>query len=95
LAKFNQVCEAFEVLSTPTLKDLYDRYGQSGLKNGIPDPLNLGKAVGGYCFQGNGEEVFQRFFGAQDPFGHIVEKEQLVDKVEDLKPLKKEVPKSV
>jgi DnaJ-class molecular chaperone len=95
LGKFNQVCEAFEVLSNPTLKEIYDKNGLKGLKQGIPNPECPGKTVGSYCFTGDSLEIFQRFFGAQDPFGHIVDKEKLVDEVEDLRPLKKEVPMSV
>lgn len=30
---FNQLCEAYEVLSDNKLKNLYDRYGHEGLKD--------------------------------------------------------------
>lgn len=33
--RFCQVCEAFEVLSTNELREVYDRYGESALKNGV------------------------------------------------------------
>ena len=32
--KFCEICEAFEVLSTPQLREAYDRYGEETLKNG-------------------------------------------------------------
>lgn len=32
--KFCEICEAFEVLDTPQLREAYDRYGEETLKNG-------------------------------------------------------------
>jgi DnaJ-class molecular chaperone len=34
---FSEICEAFEVLSTSELKDIYDKFGEELMKNGVPD----------------------------------------------------------
>ena len=34
---FSEICEAYEVLSTPELKDIYDKYGEELMKSGVPD----------------------------------------------------------
>ena len=36
LKRFNAICEAYEVLSTPELKAIYDKQGAEALKNGLP-----------------------------------------------------------
>ena len=33
---FVKLCEAYEVLSDPTMKRIYDKYGEYSLKNGVP-----------------------------------------------------------
>ena len=35
-AKFNEICEAFDVLSEPERKALFDKYGEYGFKEGVP-----------------------------------------------------------
>ena len=34
---FTEICEAYEVLSTPELKQIYDKYGEDLMKAGVPD----------------------------------------------------------
>lgn len=34
---FAEICEAYEVLSIPELKTIYDRYGEELMKAGVPD----------------------------------------------------------
>ncbi|CDW80823.1 dnaj homolog subfamily b member 13-like [Stylonychia lemnae] len=63
---FTQVCEAYEVLSNPQLREVYDRYGEHLLKNGVPE-AKLG-FKGGYKFSGNTLEIFEKFFGTSNPF---------------------------
>lgn len=62
--KFCQICEAFEVLSTPELREAYDRYGEKILKNGIPGELGGQQA---YRFSGDAFEIFENFFGTANP----------------------------
>ena len=35
-AKFNEICEAFDVLSNQERKALFDKYGEYGFKEGVP-----------------------------------------------------------
>jgi DnaJ-class molecular chaperone len=45
---FSEICEAYEVLTTPELKEIYDMYGEELMKNGVPDKKYGFK--GGYKF---------------------------------------------
>jgi hypothetical protein len=44
--------------SDPNKREVYDRYGEAGLKRGA------GGMPGGYQFSGNAEDVFREFFGS-------------------------------
>jgi len=56
------------------LREIYDRYGEELLKNSVPPEEEVGSkkrpAVykGGYKFTGNTDEIFERFFGTDNPF---------------------------
>ena len=63
---FQKLCEAYEVLSDPMKKEIYDIYGHEGLKNGIID--KKGKIKAGYIYSGNGHEIFEKFMGSANPF---------------------------
>jgi DnaJ-class molecular chaperone len=63
---FQKLCEAYEVLSDPIKKEIYDIYGHEGLKNGIID--KKGKVKSGYIYSGNGHEIFEKFMGTSNPF---------------------------
>ncbi len=53
-ARFREVAEAYEVLSNPETRDVYDRYGVAGLRQG---------AAGGTADFGNLSDIFSAFFG--------------------------------
>lgn len=49
-----------------TKRSLYDVYGMDALRSGITD--NHKNLVGGYKYGGNGEEIFEKFFGTINPY---------------------------
>ena len=65
MLKFSEVCEAYEVLSNETTKNIYDKYGDYSLKNGIPDGP---EAYMGYLFGGKPYKIFENFFGSANPY---------------------------
>lgn len=50
-------------------KATYDKFGEEGLKGGIPSELGASGAwSSGYTYHGNAEETFRQFFGGDNPF---------------------------
>ena len=66
LPKFNQICEAYEVLSNQQLRTIYEEYGDEGLRRGICGPDGVFR--GGYQYQENCYAIFDKFFLESNPF---------------------------
>jgi len=65
--KFKEIAEAYEVLSDKKKRDVFDRFGEEGLKT------SNGTSGGGdthtsYTFHGDPRQTFQQFFGTSNPF---------------------------
>ncbi|XP_073281135.1 uncharacterized protein [Primulina huaijiensis] len=77
-AKFKEISEAYEVLSDSQKRQIYDQYGEEGLKGQMPPPDAAGPG-GATFFQPdpnmfrfnprNANDIFAEFFGSSSPFG--------------------------
>jgi DnaJ-class molecular chaperone len=78
--RFKEIAEAYEVLSDKKKRDVYDQYGEEGLKGGIPGSGGGGGGMhsnGGpqfsYQYHGDPRATFAQFFGNSNPFASFFE----------------------
>lgn len=73
--QFHKIAEAYEVLSDPNKKGLFDIYGKDGLQNGVLS--KNGTLKGGYRYAGNAHEIFEKFMGTTNPFALLKDPEKM------------------
>ncbi|KAK9909480.1 hypothetical protein WJX75_002926 [Coccomyxa subellipsoidea] len=66
--KFKEIAAAYEVLSDPEKRAVYDQHGEAGL-SGEGGPGGPGGQNMHFQFQGDPMDIFKAFFGGGDPFG--------------------------
>ena len=67
--KLSQLSEAYEVLSQPEWKSIYDEYGEEVLKHGLPNSPNSLC----YKYSGKAEAIFEQFYGTNNPFSQPID----------------------
>jgi DnaJ homolog subfamily A member 2 len=77
LFQFKELAQAYEVLSDPEKREIYDQYGEDALKEGM----------GGGGGMHDPFDIFQSFFGGGSPFGGMLQ-----NKKTDAMPFDQELP---
>ncbi|KAH0684466.1 dnaJ homolog subfamily B member 1-like [Solanum tuberosum] len=67
-AKFKQISEAYDVLSDPQKRQIYDIYGDEALKSGQFDPSSPSDRRGFKFNSRDAEDIFAEFFGGSDGY---------------------------
>lgn len=67
--KFKEIAEAYEVLSDKNKRDVYDKYGEDGLKGKRPSgKTSSSSTFTTFDFNIDPNETFKQFFGNTNPF---------------------------
>ena len=67
--KFKEIAEAYEVLSDPKKKQIYDVHGEQGLRGGGSGGGSQGPHENfTYTYHGDPRATFEAFFGTSSPF---------------------------
>ncbi len=69
--KFKEINKAFEVLSNPQKKQMYDQYGEAAFQRGGPGAGGTPGGAGGQYYQEGPFKVYTNFGGGGNPFENI------------------------
>lgn len=83
--QFKLVAEAYEILSDKKKREIFDQYGEEGLKagGGGGGGGNMGGSGFTYTFSGDPRATFAQFFGTSDPFASFFNMGGGIDGMDD------------
>ncbi|XP_072391406.1 dnaJ homolog subfamily B member 13-like [Diabrotica undecimpunctata] len=67
---FSLIGEAYDVLSDPARRAVFDQYGEEGLKGGVP---TIDGCFPAYRYHGEPMVTYKDFFGTSSPFADLLE----------------------